>query len=395
MESFKAKIHETDEQRFKDELASSTSKIERLSAILDIITDFSTQYSQEMDDKEAIELEENRLTEQRSKLGFFAGKEKKIIDEKLFSLQEKKKKLENNIAYYKQQLQEYPERSEIEEDIIAERKLVENLKTKIETECTRDQKGLSFDEAMAIYLEESDIASRVNEILYDAPFVGAIAGNTDSVLFGRYIQNEYGIPEPIEWIVLEKTDERMLLVSKYALDCQAYNKPASSKRKPEDWDIDDARACTWETSSIRKWLNEIFLMDAFSSTERNKIIENLVVADKNPEYKTNPGNNTEDKIFLLSIQEFNRYFNSDDEKKCQATEYCISRYGDFVAFDVDNNCFWLLRTPGDNSISVAAVCDMGAFGDEELHFDSCEVYNEGYLVVSILGVRPALWVKLK
>ena len=73
---------------------------------------------------------------------------------------------------------------------------------------------------------------------------------------------------------------------------------------------------------MRKWLNGTFISNAFSSDEQNMIQSTTVTADKNPSYSTSPGNNTTDKVFLLSITEVNQYFSSNSARECQGTAYC-------------------------------------------------------------------------
>ena len=190
----------------------------------------------------------------------------------------------------------------------------------------------------------------------------------DTGYFGAYEQdnNTSNGKEEIEWFVLAKEEDKILLISKYALDCQQYN---TSK---ED--------VTWETCSLRKWLNETFLNVAFSEGERAMIPGVTVSADNNSNYSTNPGNSTTDQVFLLSITEAGKYFSSDSARQCQGTEYCYAQ----GANKADNgNCWWWLRSPGDRSSSAAcvrsdgSVCASGVSVDDD---GSC--------------VRPALWLDI-
>ena len=77
----------------------------------------------------------------------------------------------------------------------------------------------------------------------------------DYVTFGTYEQdnNESNGAEEIEWQVLDKKDGKVLLLSKYALDCKQYN---------AEWEY-----VTWETCTLRSWLNEEFYKTAFTSKE--------------------------------------------------------------------------------------------------------------------------------
>ena len=129
------------------------------------------------------------------------------------------------------------------------------------------------------------------------------------VTFGAYEQDndlENG-KEPIEWIVLDVQDGKSLLISRYALDYMIYNP--------------DGRVATWETCSLRKWLNSTFVEDAFSSEEQEMIPTVTVITDKNPDHDTNPGRDAQDRVFLLSIQEAEKYFASEEERKCKPSPY--------------------------------------------------------------------------
>ena len=184
------------------------------------------------------------------------------------------------------------------------------------------------------------------------------------LVFGSYEQDNTTSngKEDIEWLVLAKEGNKALVVSKYALDCQQYNTSFTK--------------VTWETCSLRKWLNETFINNAFSSDEQNMIQSTTVTADKNPSYGTPPGNNTTDKVFLLSIIEVNKYLSTDSARHCQGTAYCNAqgaRYG---------NCWWL-RSPGNGTGVTAYV---NSDGSVDSHGRSVS-YGEN-------AVRPALWMDL-
>ena len=196
----------------------------------------------------------------------------------------------------------------------------------------------------------------------------------DTYTFGAYEQDNKTTngKEDIEWIVLEKDGFSILLVSKYALDRQQYNTSFTS--------------VTWKTCSLRKWLNETFLNAAFSVEEQNRIISSTVAADSNPSVSTSPGNNTSDKVFLLSITEANKYFSSDETRKCAPTDYTIAH----GASTSDSNktsgratCVWWLRTPGLRSDYAADVSRDGSV------YDFGDHVNNNYV-----AVRPAMWIDL-
>ena len=214
----------------------------------------------------------------------------------------------------------------------------------------------------------------------DDSFVGNILGDYvaadvgDIIEFGAYEQDNdiSNGKEPIEWQVLERDDDKVLLISKYALDCKQYNT-----------EMEDV---TWETCTLRTWLNETFLNEAFSEAEQRIIQTTAVSADKNPNYSTNPGNATKDKIFLLSINEVIEYFASEEVRMCVPTAYAIAN-GAFVSafYKVDGagTCWWWLRTPGHYQYPVAVVHIDGGVDS-----DGADVYG------ALCGVRPAMWIDL-
>jgi hypothetical protein len=193
------------------------------------------------------------------------------------------------------------------------------------------------------------------------------------IKFGSYEQDNATSngDEDIEWEVLDIQDNKALVISKYGLCAKEYN--------TSDSYIADA---TWETCSLRSWLNKTFYNNAFSSDEQLMIVNSIVTADKNPEYNTNPGNDTTDKIFLLSITEVEEYFSSDNERVCKATAI-VQAKGAGVSYD--GSCWWWLRSPGYNQSNAAYVDYVGSI-----------IYYYGNNVdIDSLCVRPALWINLK
>ena len=103
--------------------------------------------------------------------------------------------------------------------------------------------------------------------------------------------------------------------------------PKPTKPYNEEWtDV------TWETCTLRTWLNEDFYTTAFSKKERGYIAETLVKNEDNPEYGTVGGNDTRDKVFLLSIGEATTYFDPDPDaygpaRRAKVTEYAKAQGG--------------------------------------------------------------------
>ena len=196
----------------------------------------------------------------------------------------------------------------------------------------------------------------------------------DIIVFGAYEQDNdtSNGKEDIEWLVLAKEDNKILVISDKALDCKPYN-------QSRDY-------VTWETCSLRKWLNNDFINSAFSDDEKAMIPTVTVSADKNPEYDTDPGNATQDQVFILSIVEARKYFASSEARMCVPTAYAIfnglytsSRYSK----DGEGTCLWWLRSPGYNQISAARVNNDGSV-DEYSYDVDCDDY----------AVRPAMWISI-
>ncbi len=108
----------------------------------------------------------------------------------------------------------------------------------------------------------------------------------DTFTFGVYEQDNtlFNGKEDIEWLVLDKEDNKIFVISKYALDNVNYNS------------IDES--VTWETCTLRKWLNETFINVAFSLDEQALIQETNVSMERNSEFDcTDPGDPTKDKLY--------------------------------------------------------------------------------------------------
>ena len=79
-----------------------------------------------------------------------------------------------------------------------------------------------------------------------------------TILWGNYWQTNSIEKEPIEWIVLKEENDKMCVISKYCLDCVPYCKTGET--------------FIWKNSYVRKWLNKVFINDAFSKEEQKRII---------------------------------------------------------------------------------------------------------------------------
>ena len=213
----------------------------------------------------------------------------------------------------------------------------------------------------------------------------------DVITFGAYEQdgNFKNGQEPIEWVVLKKTKSQVFVVSKYALD----RLPYTYNREYKD--------VTWETCTLRKWLNDKFYNAAFNKIEKGMIKTNTVENYDNAVYNTAGGNDTKDKVFLLSQLEMiesdygfaDTYDEYDINRRCAPSNYAIARgvwYSDsYKTANELGACYWWLRSPG---IDADCACFVGNYG--YVDSDGLEV-DYDYGISSAYGVRPALVLNLK
>lgn len=195
------------------------------------------------------------------------------------------------------------------------------------------------------------------------------------VTFGSYPQTADGDDmTAIEWLVLAREGKKALLISRYGLDAQKYHS--------------ESTAITWQTCSLRTWLNSTFLNKAFTATEQSAILVTNVDNSKAQGYSgysTDGGNNTEDKVFLLSYAEANKYLGITDdgyneELSVEATAYA-KKQGVFISDD--NTIWWWLRSPGEAKGKAIEVCPGGSISSRYVIRNSPP------------AVRPALWVNLE
>lgn len=192
----------------------------------------------------------------------------------------------------------------------------------------------------------------------------------ETVVLGRYEQdgNTRNGDEPIEWMVIAVEEDRALLLSVYGLDTKPYNTNRTNT--------------TWAECSLRRWLNGDFLYAAFSEREADQIQSANVWAEPNPYYPRVPsGEDTFDKVFLLSVNELEAYLPYEKQRFCLPTRYALDRGAH------ENNktgrCRWWLRSPGEDSKHAANVFTSGEYWDDYFKVDS-----------SGLTVRPAIWISM-
>ena len=199
-----------------------------------------------------------------------------------------------------------------------------------------------------------------------------------TIYLGAYEQdgNTANGKEDIEWYVLKQEDNQMLVLSVNALDYQPFATTGAE--------------ATWADSYIRKWLNNTFLDEAFTAEEKSIIANSLVSADTHPDYSkwgVDPGEDTQDEIFLLSAREFERAYLRDYARDGEKTRYVGNKIQESASSDASNS--WWLRTPSISYRHISAVNSEG----EEYSVDIFTFEGMGQRPTEAL-VRPAMWITI-
>ena len=186
------------------------------------------------------------------------------------------------------------------------------------------------------------------------------------ISFGKY-----------EWRVLAMQKGKALIISEMVIENRPY---------------DENEDATWEQCALRKYLNGEFY-NRFSADERSRIEVTANTNNDNPWYGISGGEATEDRIFLLSLEEAAKYFGDSG----QLTNGPLTTFTGKNTFidDKYNSArkavntnhkpsWWWLRSPGSFDGSASLVLDDGT------------ILLYGFGVDSRTGgVRPALWLNFR
>jgi len=173
----------------------------------------------------------------------------------------------------------------------------------------------------------------------------------------------------ISWLVLREEENKVLLLSEFVLFDRAYN-------------IGPA-AVTWETSTLRSYLNNEFFY-TFSLEERERIAETRVINGESLytsattpglSWMVPAGDDTDDRIFLLSVDEGREYFANDNARRARMAD-THPLHGTSRGYKS-----WWLRSPSGCAFTVVIVFTAGS----DAH---------GVRVTHNIGIRPALWLYL-
>lgn len=169
----------------------------------------------------------------------------------------------------------------------------------------------------------------------------------DVIVFGQYKNKS------MEWKVLDKNQGNVLLISTQSIFSESYNTVRS-------------KFTTWENCTLRKKLNDFYLSNTFSQTQRDRIqrtfVDNSTEQHRNMYGKIGSQPDTDDYVFLLSWQEANQYFPTDADRK--------------------RGRGWWTRSPGEFSGAALAVGS-----------DGIMTYGNG-ASSNMEDIYPVLWLNL-
>ena len=188
---------------------------------------------------------------------------------------------------------------------------------------------------------------------------------------------------PFTWKVLDIQPDKALIITESIIEQGPYN--------------DTYTDTTWADCTLRKYLNNTF-HDAFDHQDRGRILPVVNKNHNNQWYGTTGGPDTQDKIFLLSIEEATcRYFGDSSSllfKPGKNQRYWFQRKDPNnvhrIALHNNGAAWWWLRSPGRVGIKAAYIHrdgNIGIQGNNILKGNLDEGKCRG-------GIRPALWLKL-
>lgn len=194
----------------------------------------------------------------------------------------------------------------------------------------------------------------------------------DKISFGCY-----------DWRVLDIQNNAALIITECIIEQRAYH--------------DAYKGITWADCSLRKYLNGEFY-NKFTATDKARIILVLNKNLDNQWYGSKGGEDTQDRIFLLSIEEaVCQYFGDSSSKLLNPGKnqrYWFERKDENnsrrIAMYKSGIWWWWLRSPGRVNIKAVYVHgdgNIGIQGNNILKGNISEGMCRG-------GVRPALWLKL-
>ena len=357
----------SDVQTLSEKIKQLMSKKATLEAAMANLTVVGEQLKQAVDGCNFLQYKLDNLRREREGLSVFAVVRKFEINEEETRAQEEFRRLKTLEISLKEKCGGYASTEECTEELNAVTSEIE--KTRQQIDAVNSTPTMSKEEIMAelrMYPLGRELLSSFEVPIKKISVIPSGCRVGDHINFGRYNQFGSGDKSPVEWQVLEINNNKMLVVSKYAIDCKAYSNAPG--------------AATWEDSSLRAWLNGEFYVNCFSSEEQSAIACVTVTAEDNPQFGVSAGRNTQDRIFVLSINEVKKYFAEDELMMCMPTQVAVSNG---VTKENNGGCWWWLRNPGNGQFRASSVGFAGGINKFGLF-----VYDRN------TAVRPAMWIAL-
>jgi hypothetical protein len=190
----------------------------------------------------------------------------------------------------------------------------------------------------------------------------------DCIIFCSYEQDNQpkNGKEPLEWLVLDTRENQAMLLSKYCIDTVIFY----PERVP----------MYWGKSDLRTWMNGDFLREAFTPKQQAFILT-TTVQNSNPHGMKGAGDDTHDRVFLLSKTEVLRFFPNQEDRVAYPTEYAKSK--DCTVDPVTGSCRWWTRTSGARNVDICGMRLDGrisSYGMQDVDWPTNTM-------------RPALWIR--
>lgn len=194
--------------------------------------------------------------------------------------------------------------------------------------------------------------------------------------FGFYEQdnNLEDEHEPIEWLVLDERDDKVLVISKKTIVSISYNSKSEN--------------ITWDKSILRLYLNNVFHDGYFNDEEKRMIIPTTLKNSTINDFGFSNGADTLDRIFILSIDEYEKYFKSNEERVAAGTPYGksiglqISSTLPIADVPIENGTFYWARNVGYHKTDTTCVN-----WDGKINTYGYDCKSDG------MGARPCMWLK--
>lgn len=211
------------------------------------------------------------------------------------------------------------------------------------------------------------------------------ANVSDRVYFGKWILDyRKGTTEMIPWIVYDKTDDHMLLVSEYVLGNAYYNQYHAS--------------ASWKESTLCRMLNMEFYRYAFTKDERKLLCGRKPAEgsawscdertaydyfiNKDGEYDVEDVIVKNELVFVLTKDEVLQYMPTESDRITTSTE--AAKDQGIGIMNTGYNAPWWIEDAAGNDYSAMYITINGTIDEK-----GKTINNTG------MGVRPAIWITLK